>query len=78
MRILIAEDDPTSRLLLDRWLTKWGHEVGATENGQEAHEVLAAEDAPHLAILDWDMPIEDTASRCAAGPAPCPTCASST
>ena len=52
MRILIAEDEPTSRLVLDRWLTKWGHEVVATENGQEAHEVLAGEDAPQLAILD--------------------------
>ena len=64
MRILIAEDDPTSRLLLDRWLTKWGHEVVATENGREAHEVLAAEDAPDLAILDWDMPIEDGVEVC--------------
>jgi len=64
MRILIAEDDPTSRLLLDRWLTKWGHEVVVTENGQEAHQVLAAEDAPNLAILDWDMPIEDGVEVC--------------
>jgi CheY-like chemotaxis protein len=46
MRILIAEDEPTSRLLLERTLTQWGHEVVVTEDGREARQVLAAADGP--------------------------------
>ena len=64
MRILIAEDEPTSRLLLDRTLKQWDHEVVITENGREAREALAQEGAPQLAILDWDMPIEDGVEVC--------------
>ncbi len=36
MRILIAEDDTTSRVILDEILTRLGHEVVAVTNGQEA------------------------------------------
>lgn len=56
MRILIADDDPVSRLILDRTLRMWGHEVTAVSNGQLAWERLNANDAPNLAILDWMMP----------------------
>jgi DNA-binding response OmpR family regulator len=56
MRILIAEDDLTSRTVLASVLKKEGHEVTATVNGAEAWEVLQQPDAPLLAILDWMMP----------------------
>ena len=56
MRILIAEDDPASRRVLEVTLTKWGHEVVTTENGLEAWTALQKDDAPQLAILDWMMP----------------------
>ena len=56
MRILIAEDDFTSRTVLAAVLKKAGHEVTATENGAEAWQVLQRPDAPALAILDWVMP----------------------
>jgi two-component system cell cycle response regulator len=56
MKILIAEDDALSRRLLETKLGKWGYEVVATRDGKEALEVLLAEDAPQLAILDWMMP----------------------
>ncbi|MCK4619165.1 MAG: response regulator, partial [Desulfobacterales bacterium] len=56
MRILIAEDDITSRVLLKRMLAKWGYEVVVTKDGNEAWEALRAKDAPRLAILDWMMP----------------------
>ena len=36
MRILIADDDLTSRLVLVGVLKKWGHEVVAAEDGTEA------------------------------------------
>ncbi len=56
MKILIAEDDPVSRQILNANLTKWRHEVVAVNNGLEAWEILQKDDAPHLVILDWMMP----------------------
>lgn len=56
MRILIAEDDLSSRVLLAGVLKKAGHEVSVAVNGQEAWQVLQQPDAPALAILDWMMP----------------------
>lgn len=56
MRILIAEDDSTSRTILAGVLKKNGHEVVATVNGAEAWQAMQNPDAPGLAILDWMMP----------------------
>lgn len=56
MRILIAEDDVTSRMVLAGVLNKEGHEVTATVNGAEAWQALQRPDAPALAVLDWMMP----------------------
>jgi diguanylate cyclase (GGDEF)-like protein len=64
MRILIAEDDVTSRLLLKRVLENWGYDVTATTDGSEALQALQAEDAPRLAILDWMMPGMDGVDVC--------------
>jgi DNA-binding response OmpR family regulator len=59
MRILIAEDDITSRMILAALLKKDGHEVVETVNGREALDELQQPGAPRLAILDWMMPIMD-------------------
>ena len=59
MRILIAEDDFTSRTVLAGVLKKHGHIIVATQNGAEAWQALQQPDAPHLAILDWMMPEMD-------------------
>ncbi len=59
MRILIAEDDFTSRAALAGVLKKEGHEVVATVNGAEAWQALQQPCAPMLAILDWMMPEMD-------------------
>lgn len=56
MRILIADDSIVSRHLLDATLRKWGYEVVVVSDGIEAWNVLQAEDAPTIAILDWVMP----------------------
>jgi len=64
MKILIAEDDSTSRTMLQAVLTKWGYDVTATENGDDAFAVLQQEDSPQLAIFDWEMPGMDGASLC--------------
>ncbi|HEY5865504.1 MAG TPA: response regulator, partial [Candidatus Tectomicrobia bacterium] len=53
MKILVAEDDPVSRRLLEVTLSKWGYEVVACADGQAAWDVLKAPDAPQLVILDW-------------------------
>jgi phosphoserine phosphatase RsbU/P len=59
MRILIADDDFTSRTILSGVLKKEGHEVIPTVNGSEAWDALQQPDAPRLAILDWMMPEMD-------------------
>lgn len=59
MRILIAEDDLTSRAILKGMLEKFGHVVVVTVNGEEALRVMLQPDAPKLAILDWMMPQMD-------------------
>lgn len=56
MRILIAEDDPLSRRLLEVTLRKWGYDVVVTQDGLEALRALRAPDSPQLAVLDWMMP----------------------
>jgi DNA-binding response OmpR family regulator len=56
VKILIAEDEPLSRRLLQHVLTEHGHQVIVTSDGIQAWEVLQADDAPHLAIVDWMMP----------------------
>lgn len=61
MKILVAEDDPVSALILKRNLLKWGHEVVAVVDGLEALKILQEADAPRLVVLDWMMPgIEGT------------------
>lgn len=64
MRILIAEDDPINRRLLEVSLRQWGYEVAITTDGGEAWEALSAPDAPRLVILDWMMPVVDGPELC--------------
>ena len=64
MKVLIAEDDPVSRRLLQAALIKWGYEVTVTSNGKEAWQTLQATDAPSLLILDWLMPEMDGVEIC--------------
>ena len=64
MRILIAEDDATSRLVIQATLQKAGYEVLATCDGLEALSAMQAVDAPRLAILDWMMPGIDGVEVC--------------
>ena len=56
MKILIADDDPTSLSILTAVLQVFGHEVVALSDGAEALAALLKPDAPRLAILDWMMP----------------------
>jgi two-component system, cell cycle response regulator len=56
MKILIAEDDPVSRRVLEEFLRKWGHEPISVANGGAAWAILQEENPPRMAILDWMMP----------------------
>jgi two-component system cell cycle response regulator len=62
--VLIAEDDPIFRRILESWFKKWGYRATAVENGLAAWEVLQKEEAPQLAILDWMMPGMDGIELC--------------
>ena len=55
-KILIAEDDPISRRLLEVFLNRWGYDVAVAASGTEALDLLDQVDAPRLAVLDWMMP----------------------
>lgn len=64
MRILIAEDDRTSREILAALLGKFGHEVVAARDGEEAWRVFEGENCPRLMVLDRVMPNLDGLSLC--------------
>jgi putative two-component system response regulator len=54
MKVLIAEDDEISRLLLKEALTKAGYEVVTAPNGKEALQHVR--DGCRLVVTDWEMP----------------------
>jgi two-component system cell cycle response regulator len=54
--VLIAEDDPVLRRILQSFLSKWGYQVVSATDGVEALRILEGSDSPSLAILDWMMP----------------------
>ncbi len=64
MRVLIAEDDSISRIMLQNTLKKWGYEPVVSSNGAEAFSILDEDDAPQLAILDRMMPEMDGTDVC--------------
>ena len=59
MRVLVADDDPTYRSMLQDMLTKWHFEVTLASDGLEAMEVMEGDDPPQLVLLDWEMPHAD-------------------
>ena len=63
MKILIAEDEKTSRMILEKILIKAGHDVIAVENGLKALTSIP-EDVPDMLITDWMMPDLDGLELC--------------
>lgn len=66
MKILVAEDDPVSRRVLQATLAKWGYDVVIAGDGDTAMDILQQPGAPPLAILDWMMPGKDGVEVCRA------------
>src|SRR5688572_14866844 len=66
MKILIADDDPVARRLLERTLERLGHDVVAVSDGTAALNALLDPAGPRMAILDWMMPGLDGLAVCRA------------
>jgi two-component system cell cycle response regulator len=64
MKILIAEDDPVSRRVLEANLQEWGFDVTATADGNQAWEIIQGPESPSLVISDWMMPGMDGLTLC--------------
>ena len=64
MKILIAEDEFTTRMMVQVCLENWGYTVISVANGEEAWLKLQNADAPQIAILDWEMPELDGIEVC--------------
>ena len=64
LRVLVAEDNPTNRLVVCRMLERLGHTVTAVENGAQAVEAVTA-GGFDLVLMDVMMPEMDgiTATR---------------
>jgi two-component system, cell cycle response regulator len=56
MRILVADDDRFSRMVLKRALTDAGHDIEMVADGDAAVEALCRDDGPRIGIIDWMMP----------------------
>ncbi len=65
MKILVAEDDSTSRRILGAVLCKLGYDVVSVADGDEAWKEFKKESPPRLAILDWMMPGRSGLEVCA-------------
>jgi two-component system, cell cycle response regulator len=63
--ILLAEDDPVTRMLMTRFLKKAGYEVDAVADGTEALELMTRRYYP-LLVTDWEMPEMDGIELCKA------------
>lgn len=63
LKILIADDHSTIRLLLKKQLQPEGYEIAVATNGKEALQ-LAKELRPALIICDWMMPEMDGLEVC--------------
>lgn len=63
-RVLIAEDDTVTRLILKHWILRWGYEVVVVDNGTDAWKVLEQEQPPEIVIVDWSMPGIDGIELC--------------
>jgi len=64
MKILVADDNPVCRNVLQKMLTGWGYDVVVAADGNQAWALLQAEGGPRLAILDWMMPGMDGVEVC--------------
>jgi signal transduction histidine kinase len=63
MLVLIADDDRISRIILDRTVRKFGHQVVLAEDGESAWEIFQ-DSHPDVIISDISMPRMDGLELC--------------
>jgi two-component system cell cycle response regulator len=63
LRLLLVEDEPTQRMMLERQLTRAGYVVETAENGAEALTKIL-EGQYQILLTDWDMPGMDGPTLC--------------
>lgn len=64
-RILVVDDDASSRRLIVKYLTDAGLEILEAENGKDAL-ALVLDQAPPIIVTDWNMPQMDGIELCRA------------
>ena len=64
MRVLVAEDDAVSLLILRRAVEKLGHECLTAENGERAWQIYKENTDVDVIISDWMMPDVDGLELC--------------
>ncbi len=64
MKVIIADDDATTRCLLENTMKKWNYDVVSTTNGLEALDALLQQNESCMALLDWVMPEIDGIDVC--------------
>ena len=62
-RLLLVEDEPTQRLMLERQLTRAGYVVDTAEDGEAALTKIL-EGGYQILLTDWDMPGMDGPTLC--------------
>jgi two-component system cell cycle response regulator len=63
-RVLIAEDDSVTQLILKHWILRWGYELIVVDNGVDAWNVLSQPRPPEVVIIDWEIPDVDGIELC--------------
>ncbi len=56
MKILVADDDRVSLMMMRRMLLPRGYEVLTVSDGAAAVQAILQDDGPRLVLLDWMMP----------------------
>lgn len=63
MRVLLAEDDSTSRIILENHLKGWGYEILSAQSGSQAWEIICTQH-PQIVLIDWILPGIDGLELC--------------
>lgn len=64
MRALVADDEVTTRMMLEGLMSTWGYDVVAVADGDAAWAILSSDDPPRIAVVDWMMPGLDGVEIC--------------
>lgn len=65
MKLLIADDELSTRVFLRHCTAQWGYEAVEAADGLEAMTLLRGPNPPQIAVLDWMMPGMDGVEICA-------------